>query len=112
MVLLHVAVTSAYVNPAQALGATPLRVAADHGASATVELLPAKLVLTARFAVLTEATPSPDNLTPRCDPPKEDWLVNVRAHRIDARLVALHSPGRVGRARLHSSAQDASPAWR
>ena len=54
MVLLHVAVTSAYVNAAQALGATPPRVAAHHVASATVELLPATLVLTVRFAVLTE----------------------------------------------------------
>jgi hypothetical protein len=30
----------------------------------------------------------------------------------ESRLVALQSSGRVGRARVHSSARDASPAWR
>lgn len=45
-----------YVEAAHALGATPLRVAIHHVAPATLELLPAKLVLTVRFALFAEAT--------------------------------------------------------
>jgi ABC-type dipeptide/oligopeptide/nickel transport system permease subunit len=45
-----------YVEAARALGAGPLRVAWRHIAPATFELLPAKLVLTVRFAIFAEAT--------------------------------------------------------
>jgi peptide/nickel transport system permease protein len=45
-----------YVEAARVLGATPLRVALRHVAPATLELLPAKLVLTVRFAIFAEAT--------------------------------------------------------
>jgi ABC-type dipeptide/oligopeptide/nickel transport system permease subunit len=45
-----------YVDAARALGAGPLRIALRHVAPATVELLPAKLVLTVRFAIFAEAT--------------------------------------------------------
>ena len=46
----------AYVEAARALGADALRVAVYHVAPATLELLPAKLVLTVRFAIFAEAT--------------------------------------------------------
>ena len=46
----------AYVDAARALGADALRVAVYHVAPATLELLPAKLVLTVRFAIFAEAT--------------------------------------------------------
>jgi ABC-type dipeptide/oligopeptide/nickel transport system permease subunit len=46
----------AYIEAARALGADPLRVAVQHVAPATLELLPAKLVLTVRFAIFAEAT--------------------------------------------------------
>jgi ABC-type dipeptide/oligopeptide/nickel transport system permease subunit len=45
-----------YVDAARALGATPLRIALRHVAPATAELLPAKVVLTVRFAIFAEAT--------------------------------------------------------
>ena len=45
-----------YVEAARALGASPLRVALHHVMPATLELLPAKLVLTVRFAILAEVT--------------------------------------------------------
>jgi ABC-type dipeptide/oligopeptide/nickel transport system permease subunit len=45
-----------YVEAARALGAGPLRIALRHVAPATLELLPAKLVLTVRFAIFAEAT--------------------------------------------------------
>ena len=45
-----------YVEAARALGASPLRVAVQHVMPATLELLPAKLVLTVRFAIFAEAT--------------------------------------------------------
>jgi ABC-type dipeptide/oligopeptide/nickel transport system permease subunit len=45
-----------YVEAARALGAGPLRIALRHVAPATFELLPAKLVLTVRFAIFAEAT--------------------------------------------------------
>jgi peptide/nickel transport system permease protein len=45
-----------YVEAARALGASPLRVAVHHITPATLELLPAKLVLTVRFAIFAEAT--------------------------------------------------------
>src|SRR5439155_18423812 len=45
-----------YIEAARALGATPLRVALLHVGPATLELLPAKLVLTVRFAIFAEAT--------------------------------------------------------
>ena len=45
-----------YVEAARALGGTPLRVAVYHVVPATLELLPAKLVLTIRFAIFAEAT--------------------------------------------------------
>jgi len=45
-----------YVEAARALGASPLRVAVHHVMPATLELLPAKLVLTVRFAILAEVT--------------------------------------------------------
>jgi peptide/nickel transport system permease protein len=45
-----------YVEAARALGAGPLRIALRHIAPATFELLPAKLVLTVRFAIFAEAT--------------------------------------------------------
>lgn len=45
-----------YVEAARALGATPLRVAMVHVVPATLGLLPAKLVLTVRFAMFAEAT--------------------------------------------------------
>jgi peptide/nickel transport system permease protein len=48
--------TESYVEAARALGATPLHVALRHIAPATLELLPAKLVLTVRFAIFAEAT--------------------------------------------------------
>jgi peptide/nickel transport system permease protein len=47
---------AAYVEAARVLGATPLRVALVHVGPATLELLPAKLVLTVRFAIFAEAT--------------------------------------------------------
>jgi ABC-type dipeptide/oligopeptide/nickel transport system permease subunit len=46
----------AYVEAAQSLGAGPLRIALRHVAPATFEVLPAKLVLTVRFAIFAEAT--------------------------------------------------------
>jgi ABC-type dipeptide/oligopeptide/nickel transport system permease subunit len=46
----------AYVEAARALGAGPMRIAVRHVAPATLELLPAKLALTVRFAVFAEAT--------------------------------------------------------
>jgi ABC-type dipeptide/oligopeptide/nickel transport system permease subunit len=45
-----------YVEAARAIGATPWRVACRHVAPATLELLPAKLVLTVRLALFAEAT--------------------------------------------------------
>jgi len=45
-----------YVEAARVLGASPMRVAVYHVAPATLELLPAKLVLTVRFAIFAEAT--------------------------------------------------------
>jgi ABC-type dipeptide/oligopeptide/nickel transport system permease subunit len=45
-----------YVEAARALGAGPVRIALQHVAPATLELLPAKLVLTVRFAIFAEAT--------------------------------------------------------
>ena len=45
-----------YIEAARALGASPLRVAVYHVMPATLELLPAKLVLTVRFAIFAEAT--------------------------------------------------------
>jgi peptide/nickel transport system permease protein len=45
-----------YVEAARVLGASPLRVVMHHVAPATLELLPAKLVLTVRFAIFAEAT--------------------------------------------------------
>jgi ABC-type dipeptide/oligopeptide/nickel transport system permease subunit len=45
-----------YVEAARGLGGTPLHVALRHLAPATLELLPAKLVLTVRFAIFAEAT--------------------------------------------------------
>lgn len=45
-----------YVEAAWALGAGPLRVALRHILPATLGLLPAKIVLTLRFAIFTEAT--------------------------------------------------------
>lgn len=45
-----------YVDAARVLGASPLRVAVHHVAPATLELLPAKLALTVRFAIFAEAT--------------------------------------------------------
>jgi peptide/nickel transport system permease protein len=45
-----------YVEAARALGGSPLRVALHHVMPATLELLPAKLVLTVRFAILAEVT--------------------------------------------------------
>ena len=47
---------ASYVEAARALGAGPLRIGLCHVAPATLELLPAKLVLTVRFAIFTEAT--------------------------------------------------------
>ncbi len=46
----------AYVEAARAVGATPLRVALVHVLPGTFSSLPAKLVLTLRFAIFTEAT--------------------------------------------------------
>jgi peptide/nickel transport system permease protein len=46
----------AYVEAARALGGSWLRVAVHHVMPATLELLPAKLVLTVRFAIFAEAT--------------------------------------------------------
>jgi ABC-type dipeptide/oligopeptide/nickel transport system permease subunit len=48
--------TAPYVDAARAIGASPLRVTVRHVAPATLELLPAKLVLTARFALFAEPT--------------------------------------------------------
>jgi peptide/nickel transport system permease protein len=45
-----------YVEAARALGAAPLHVALRHLVPATLELLPAKLALTVRFALFAEAT--------------------------------------------------------
>lgn len=45
-----------YVEAAGALGAGPLRVALRHILPGTLGLLPAKIVLTLRFAIFTEAT--------------------------------------------------------
>jgi peptide/nickel transport system permease protein len=45
-----------YVEAARVLGSSPLRVAVHHVAPATLELLPAKLVVTVRFAIFAEAT--------------------------------------------------------
>jgi peptide/nickel transport system permease protein len=45
-----------YVEAAQAMGATRLHVALRHLLPATLDVLPAKLILTVRFAVFTEAT--------------------------------------------------------
>jgi ABC-type dipeptide/oligopeptide/nickel transport system permease subunit len=45
-----------YVEAARALGGSSLRVAVYHVMPATLELLPAKLVLTVRFAIFAEAT--------------------------------------------------------
>jgi len=45
-----------YLEAATALGASPLRVALRHLLPGTLSLLPAKVVLTLRFAIFTEAT--------------------------------------------------------
>lgn len=45
-----------HVEAARALGATPLRVALRHVLPATYGLLPAKIVLTVRFALFADAT--------------------------------------------------------
>jgi peptide/nickel transport system permease protein len=45
-----------YVEAARALGGTPLHIARHHVFPATLELLPAKLILTVRFALFAEAT--------------------------------------------------------
>lgn len=45
-----------YVEAARALGASPTRIAVRHLLPATRQLLPAKLVMTARYAIFTEAT--------------------------------------------------------
>ena len=45
-----------YVEATRALGGSSLRVAVYHVMPATLELLPAKLVLTVRFAIFAEAT--------------------------------------------------------
>ena len=45
-----------YVEAARALGGSSLHVAVYHVMPATLELLPAKLVLTVRFAIFAEAT--------------------------------------------------------
>lgn len=49
-------ISEPYVEAARALGGTPLHVARRHILPATVDLLPAKLVLTVRFALFAEAT--------------------------------------------------------
>jgi ABC-type dipeptide/oligopeptide/nickel transport system permease subunit len=48
--------TRPYVDAGRALGATELRLAGRHIVPGTLELLPAKIVLTVRFAVFGEAT--------------------------------------------------------
>jgi len=48
--------TQAYVDAARACGATGLHIARRHILPGTLGLLPAKLVLTVRFAIFTEAT--------------------------------------------------------
>jgi ABC-type dipeptide/oligopeptide/nickel transport system permease subunit len=48
--------SAAYVEAAAALGATPLHIIWRHLLPATLAILPAKLVLTVRFAVFGEAT--------------------------------------------------------
>jgi peptide/nickel transport system permease protein len=45
-----------YIDAAYAVGASPLRVAYAHVLPGTLALLPAKLVLTVRFAIFAEAT--------------------------------------------------------
>ena len=45
-----------YVEAARGLGASPLRVAVVHVLPGTLDLLPAKLALTVRFALFAEAT--------------------------------------------------------
>ncbi len=45
-----------YIDAARALGATPRRIALVHVLPGTLDLLPAKLVLTFRFAIFTGAT--------------------------------------------------------
>lgn len=45
-----------YIEAATALGASPLRVALIHLLPGTLSVLPAKVVLTLRFAIFTEAT--------------------------------------------------------
>jgi len=45
-----------YVEAARAMGATPVRIAAVHVLPGTLTLLPAKLVLTLRYAIFAEAT--------------------------------------------------------
>jgi ABC-type dipeptide/oligopeptide/nickel transport system permease subunit len=45
-----------YVEAARSLGATPLRLARVHLLPGTMPLLPAKLILTVRFALFAEAT--------------------------------------------------------
>lgn len=45
-----------YIEAARALGATPQRIALVHILPGTLSVLPAKLVLTFRFAIFTEAT--------------------------------------------------------
>ena len=45
-----------YIDAARALGGTSLHIARYHVFPATLELLPAKLVLTVRFAMVAEAT--------------------------------------------------------
>jgi ABC-type dipeptide/oligopeptide/nickel transport system permease subunit len=48
--------SASYVEAAMALGATPLHIIFRHLLPATLAILPAKLVLTVRFAVFAEAT--------------------------------------------------------
>lgn len=48
--------TRPYVEAARVLGATEIRLAVRHIVPGTLELLPAKIVLTVRFAVFGEAT--------------------------------------------------------
>lgn len=59
-----------HVAAAEALGATPLRIAMRHVLPATLGLLPAKLVLTVRFALFADATLSFLGLG---DPTNQSW---------------------------------------
>lgn len=47
---------ASYIEAARAMGASPQRIALVHVLPGTLSLLPAKLVLTFRFAIFTEAT--------------------------------------------------------